>query len=69
MSRTPFHSQSWLTLETMVGFFLLFGLTPVQPADPLRYNKELSRDVTTLLDQLLSEDKYDKRFRPNFGGL
>jgi len=40
----------------------------VQPQQ-LRYNKELSKDVTTLLDNLLREDKYDKRFRPQFGGL
>lgn len=50
-------------------FFLLFSvLIDLVHPQQLRYNKGLSKDVTNLLDSLLREDKYDKRFRPHFGG-
>ncbi|OXA53272.1 Gamma-aminobutyric acid receptor subunit alpha-4 [Folsomia candida] len=46
-------------------FFLLFSvLIDLVHPQQLRYNKGLSKDVTNLLDSLLREDKYDKRFRP-----
>ena len=51
---------------TFVVLFL-FGWSEVS-SQQFRYNKELSKEVTTLLDSLLSSDKYDRRLRPDFRG-
>ena len=53
-----------------IAFILcLLSVLPASlEAQQLRYNKHLSTEVTTLLDSLLHEDKYDRRFRPDFGG-
>jgi len=48
--------------------FLVVTFAGTHVSGQLRYSKQLSQDVTSLLDQLLREDIYDKRFRPNFGG-
>ncbi len=54
---------------TLTFLLVLLSLLDLVQAQQLRYNKGLSKDVTTLLDSLLKEDKYDKRFRPDFGGI
>lgn len=56
-----FHVQSVL-------FLWMMSLVVLVHPQQLRYNKELSKHVTNLLDGLLKEDRYDKRIRPNFGG-
>jgi hypothetical protein len=53
---------------TILLFFLLLIWNEEASSEPLRYNKGLSTEITLLLDKLLHHDKYDKRFRPNFGG-
>jgi hypothetical protein len=63
-----FKLNRMISLEFLWFFCIVMQGVLVQPQQ-LKYNKELSKDVTTLLDGLLKEDKYDKRFRPNFGGL
>lgn len=59
------------TMTVLLPLLLILLTVPhswEEQEKPLRYNKELSKDVTTLLDSLLKQDKYDKRFRPDFGG-
>lgn len=60
---------SWWTfhLESVIFLGIIYLVVLVHPQQ-LRYNKELSKHVTNLLDGLLKEDRYDKRIRPNFGG-
>ncbi|CAL8119985.1 unnamed protein product [Orchesella dallaii] len=60
--------MTWLFHFESVIFLWILSLIVLVHPQQLRYNKELSKHVTNLLDGLLKEDRYDKRIRPNFGG-
>jgi hypothetical protein len=55
--------------EMLVGLVLLLGAAGGCWGLPgVRDHRQVARNVSRLLDDLLASDRYDKRIRPDFGG-
>ena len=56
--------------EMLVGLVLLLGAAGGCWGLPgVRDHRQVARNVSRLLDDLLASDRYDKRIRPDFGGI